>query len=333
MGDNFSMDSYENFFVGAYTSSPTLFKWDYQQEQSFFTLLKSSVKIKGLELPYYGQLHLHDEEKFLRLLDENWRYVITAIPGNMEKISNNINFGLASNDSKGSLEAICFYSNIAKVIEKINSHFGGNRVDFVSIATSPSIKKSLASSSADSLYNSLKILLDLNWNGAKLMIEHCDSGKNEWAIKGFLSLEDEIDVVCKLRQEGYNVGITLNWGRSAIEYKDKNGILKHLDQIIENNLDYALMFSGVSNETKSAYGIWQDLHAPIASANGIMYGEKYSLMDYDSIYTVFEKVKNYKKADFIGIKLMPMPFENANMQTRVGINRDTLKVISSIYVL
>ena len=324
------MDNYGNFFVGTYTSSPTLFKWDYQQEQSFFALLKSSIKIKGLELPYYGQLHLHDEEKFLQLLDENWRYVVTAIPGNMEKISNNINFGLASNDSKGRLEAIYFYSNITKVIKKINSHFGENKVDFVSIATSPSIKKSTVGSSVDSLYDSLKVLLDLKWNGAKLMIEHCDSGKNKWAIKGFMDLEDEIDVVCKLKKEGYNIGIILNWGRSAIEYKDKNGILKHIDQIIHNNLDYALMFSGVTNDKNSAYGIWQDLHAPVASTNEIVYGEKYSLMDHDSICAVFERIKNYKQAEFIGVKVMPMPYKNADMQTRIGINRDTLKSIADI---
>ncbi|HHY1437486.1 TPA: DUF4862 family protein [Campylobacter jejuni] len=323
------MDNYENFFVGAYTSSPTLFKWDYQQEQSFFNLLKSSIKIKGLELPYYGQLHLYDEKKFLQLMDENWRYVVTAIPGNMEKISNNIDFGLASNDNKARLEAVSFYSNIIKAIAKINCYFGENKVDFVSIATSPSIRKSLVSDSVGNLYNSLKTLLDLNWDGAKLMIEHCDSGRNEWAIKGFMNLEDEIEVVGKLKQEGYNIGITLNWGRSAIEYKNKNGILKHLDLIIENNLDYALMFSGVCNSKKSAYGMWQDLHAPIASANENIYGEKYSLMDRDSIHTVFKKIKNYRQAEFIGIKVMPMPYENADMQTRIGINRDTLRVISS----
>ena len=112
------MDNLENFFIGAYATSPTLFKWDKNKEKEYLSSIKNNLNIRGLELPFLGKLHMEDEEFFLSLLEPKWEYVLTCLPGTMKALETNSHFGIASDNEQGGLEAIEFYKNANQVVKK-----------------------------------------------------------------------------------------------------------------------------------------------------------------------------------------------------------------------
>ncbi len=155
MEDNSWMDNFENLFIGAYATSPTLFKWDEDKEREYLLSIKNSLNLKGLEIPFWGNLHEHNEELFLSLLDSKWKYVLTGLPGTVKRLESNLHFGIASNDKEGRLEAIRFYKKANNAIKKINDYFGSEKVICMALASAPSLKSDKTSSSSKSLIESL----------------------------------------------------------------------------------------------------------------------------------------------------------------------------------
>lgn len=322
------MDNFNDFILGAYATSPCLLKWDEQKEIEYIEALKRLNSIRGLELPFWGDsIHLYNEELFLSLLDKKWKYVLTTLPGNMEALKKNIHFGLASDDENGRLEAIKFYKKASDTIKKINNYLGKQKVISVVIATAPSLTNKAVSSSIKSFEKSLKKLLTFDWHGAKLVIEHCDSGRVKNPVKGFLSIDEEIEAINNINVCcNTNIGLSINWARSAIELKDENAPLVHIKKALDNDILSGLMFSGTSDK-ESDYGIWSDLHMPISKEDNIANFEETSLLTKQNILNCL-KQSNYKSLDYLGIKVLSMPINESSLQRRIGINIDTMKVIN-----
>lgn len=323
------MDDFSKFIVGAYATSPTLLSWNEKKEINFIQAIRTTLNpIYGLELPFYGDsIHLHDETLFLSLLDKNWNYVMTSLPGVMMALENNIHFGLASDNINGRKEAINFYKQATQSIKKINRYFGTNKVHYISLATAPSLKSEGVSSSMNSLEISLEELLSFDWSGAKIVIEHCDSGRIDNPVKGFLSIEEEIEVIQKINSK-YNadIGLSINWARSAIEFRNEDGANKHIKKVLESNMLSGLIFSGTGSR-ESEYGKWSDLHMPVAKENYITNYENTSLLSKKNIYNCLID-SNYESLDYIGIKVLAMPISDATLERRIGINRDAMNVIN-----
>jgi hypothetical protein len=320
------VDKFSNYFVGAYASSPTLNTWDNMKEIEFINRLKEGLgKIRGLELAFWGDLHEYDEESYLRMLDKDWEFVLTTLPANMKYLGLNPHFGIASDDSMGRLEAVEMYRNANKALKKINKYFNRQKVVVVTIATAPSLTNTKVSSSVSALIDSLRDIVSLDWEGAKLVIEHCDSGRVTNAIKGFLSIEEEIEAILAINKEyETDVGITINWGRSVLEYRNIDGALKHIKYAQDAKLLSGLMFSGTSDSENSDYGLWSDLHLPVQSC------ESSSLMTS----TDMEKCADLCKSEslhYIGIKVLAMPIDSASLQKRVDINKETLDALYSAF--
>jgi hypothetical protein len=112
--------------------------------------------------------------------------------------------------------------------------------------------------SPDSLRKSLDELLALDWDGARLLLEHCDALVPEHPpAKGFLSLEQELAVLSELP-----IGLMINWGRSALELRDPDRVVEHI--LLAGDQLEGLMFSGVT-PVDGIYGKpWGDSHAPFA---------------------------------------------------------------------
>jgi hypothetical protein len=323
------MDNFSDFFIGAYATSPTLSNWDSQKEIEYIGTIKKELNpIRGLELPFWGNdIHEHDSELFLKLLDKNWEYVLTCLPGNMKALENNKFFGLASDNEQGRLEAVKFYKKASEVVRKINNYFKSKKVINIAIATSPSLKYDGVLSSSQSLKKSLIEISKFDWDGAKLNIEHCDSGRVKNPVKGFLDIDEEIEAILEVnRTYNLNIGITINWARSVIEYKDTNGALKHIKKAKENNLLKGLIFSGTSDK-ESLYGKWSDLHLPIAKEANIKYFESTSLLNKINIKNSLIS-SEYKQLDYLGIKVLAMPIEYSSLKRRIGINYDIMKVLN-----
>lgn len=323
------MDNFENFFVGAYATSPTLFSWDEDKEKEFITSIKDKLNIRGLELPFWGELHEHNEEFFLSLLDPKWEYVLTCLPGTMKALESNPYFGIASDDEKSRLEAIEFYKKANKAVEKLNTYFNGQKVVSVAMASGPSLKSDDVKSSSSSLVKSLNEIASWDWFGAKLVIEHCDSGREANPVKGFLSINEEIEAILEANENSTKtIGLTINWARSAIETRSEMGPVEHVKKAHENKILSGVMFSGTSPKCES-YGDWSDLHLPVAHEDGIEYFEKDSLMSLENMKNTLKEC-DINSLSYLGVKVLSMPIEQSSMDRRIGINNDTMKILNKI---
>lgn len=326
------MDDFSNYIVGAYATSPTLINWDPAKETDFMLGLRQRLgTIRGLELPFWGNgIHPYDAKLFLSLLNPDWEYVLTCLPGNMQSIAKNKHFGLASDDEGGRREALNFYKNACESINIVNQYFGSRRVFAVAIATSPALNVDGVSSSMTALEASLLTLASFDWSGAKLVIEHCDSGRlTEKVAKGFLSIEEELMCISNLsNRHGVDVGMTINWGRSVIEVRDEIGANQHILKALHVGALCGLMFSGTSS-ADSIYGQWSDLHLPIAEEPEIDHFEKSSLMTASHMKSCLID-SNFKDLDYLGVKLLSMPIESSSLERRIGVNFDALRVLNRI---
>jgi hypothetical protein len=215
-----------------------------------------------------------------------------------------------------------------QVLHKMNECYGRQSVIAVQIATAPSTPIEYVSSSADSLLKSMEEILSWDWQGAKIVIEHCDAAVDNTPFeKGFLTIEDEIKTLIEL-QSMHNVGMTINWARSAIESKSIETPVKHIQLALDSNILSGLMFSGVSDDDHQ-YGRWKDMHMPFSQYEHSKYYEKKSLLNYSSIATCIKCV-SLKKIDYLGIKLLSMPIETTSINRRVGVNKDAIKILESI---
>jgi Domain of unknown function (DUF4862) len=314
------------YFVGAYAASPNTQGWDSELETSYFQRLKGLSNIKGLEHPFVGTLHPHDDAWFLRNIDPDWHFVFTCIPGVMAALGQNPHFGIASDDPSGRAAAVAFLVKARDAIAALNKASGRCVVDAIQIHTSP--KRTNASSSVSALNESLAELVEWDWQGARILIEHCDAFiPNQNAAKGFLSLEDEISAVLATNARfSSNLGIVINWGRSAIEARSAQGPLEHIKLAKERGVLAGLFFSGASG-AESAYGVWADSHMPpsINAPGGL--GAESSLMTETEIRNCL-LASDYKTLGVLGLKIGIRP-SDSTLDTRLAYLRSALDAIDA----
>jgi hypothetical protein len=319
----------KKLIVGAYTSSPNLFSWNKILEKEFFKEFNKLNNVRGLEIPFWGEsLHPKDDDYFLSLLKPEWEHVITCVPGTMKRLENDPKFGLASLDEDSRKKAIEFVYSASLATDKLVKHFGLNCVVAVELTSSPKTTPDSIQGDAEKLYESLLEICSWNWHGAKLVIEHCDSysEQNNVPQKGFLSLKDEIKAIKIINEElNTQVGLTINWGRSAIEGRSINKPENHVKCTTNSGVLSGIMFSGVANKVNSLYGIWQDLHAPPPKAFEMDHYEETSLMSFQNIRNTLNSC-NINKLDYFGIKLLPLPSE-LTISRRIGINSDAIMLL------
>ena len=310
------------YFMGAYASSPNVGDWDADLETRYYNEIKSFDNIGGLEHPFAGTLHNRDEDWFLENIDPSWDFVFTTIPGVMGAIGKNPNFGIASDDADGRAESLAFMKKACDAVAKLNAHTGRQSVRAIQIHTSPN--KAKAGSSKESLEASLGEMLSWDWQGAKLVIEHCDAFvEGQDPGKGFLTIEDEIAAIAAT---GNKVGITINWGRSAIETRSAEGVLAHIKAAKDAGVLSGLMFSGASGN-ESEYGVWRDSHMPpvALSANGA--GEPASLMTPAEIKACIEAA-GPDSLLYLGAKLGIRP-RTAPLDKRIAYNREVFSMLDT----
>jgi len=315
-----------SYYVGAYASSPCTSGWDPELEADFYRELKALDTIKGLEHPFLGEsLHAHDDEWFLSNIDPEWSFVVTCVPGTMSAIAKNPEFGIASDAAAGREQALVFMAKARDAIAKLNAHAGRRCVTAIEVQTAPN--QGRARSSAASLKASLETMLSWDWQGARIVIEHCDSYlEGQVPAKGFLSLSDEIQAIKAVNDKlDGNVGIVINWGRSVIEARSVTGALDHIKQAKQAGLLAGLMFSGVSDQD-TPYGAWQDTHMPAAESPNVRIGAAGSLMTETQMHQCLHAA-DASRLDIVGIKLGIRP-KDESIANRVAYNREALAIIA-----
>lgn len=314
------------YFVAAYSTSPSKRGWDAEAESDYYAQLKSLSSVRGLEHPFAGKLHGHDDEWFLKNISPDWDYVFTCVPGIMGALSNDPKFGIASTDEGGRKAALDFMQSARDTIEKLTAHLGRQAVQAIEVQTAPS--RTQASSSAEALTASLDTMLKWDWCGARIAIEHCDALVETHApSKGFLALEDEIKVLHQLNQSSNaSLGLVINWGRSVLEARSARGALNHIKQSKEAGLLAGLMFSGASSE-ESEYGVWKDTHMPPVPYEEGAFGAPESLLTVEEIHACLAECGD-QLPEIVGIKLGIRP-RDADVATRVACNKNALDILEA----
>lgn len=320
------------YYLGAYAASPNHSGWDAALEAAYYNELKALPNLKGLEHPFLGQLHPYDDDWFLKNVSPEWDYIFTCIPGIMNALSSNPAFGLASSDEQGRAAALTFMQQAREAIIKLNQYSGRQAVKAIMIQTAPA--RNNAGASPEALALSLATMLQWDWQGARILIEHCDAYlPPQQPSKGFLSLTDEIAVVKQLNTmipaTVQPLGIVINWGRSVFETRRVEGAVEHIQAVQQAGLLCGLMFSGVSDKN-SEYGAWRDSHQPVQSSLQIQYGEPGSWMTEQAIHQCLAVCHDADALPVLGAKIGIRPL-TATVTERLGYVHDTLSVLDRYF--
>ncbi|MCJ8294093.1 MAG: DUF4862 family protein [Colwellia sp.] len=318
------------YIIGAYATAPSTEQWHQELETQYYQELKALDSVIGLEHPFVGRLHPYDDDWFLENIDKNWQFVFTTIPGVMGNIAKNPHFGIASTNEEGRKAALDFYQQAQQAILKLNSHLDKQAVSFIKIHTAPKITAS-THSSIQALQDSLETMQSWDWYGAKLVIEHCDAHiAGQAAEKGFMLLEDEITAIKQVNSR-YNcdIGISINWGRSAIETRSSTGPLLHIKQAYRSGLLKGIIFSGASG-VEGPYGQWKDTHMPPEQAFNIPSFAEGSYLTIEQIENSLQQC-HYEQLDFIGGKISISP-NQASVSKRVSYIKSLITLLDKVII-
>lgn len=311
-----------SFFLGAYATSPCGSVWNEEAETAYWQGLRAMPHLRGLEYPFTGRLHPHDEAWALAQLDPAWDIVLTCLPGTMDRLEADPRFGLASDDEEGRQAAVAFIRQALPVVARLNDQAQRRRVVAVELHSAPRRGVAGITASVRSLARSLAEIAGWDWRGARLVLEHCDAYRPDLPpIKGFLTFDEEIEAI---GASAAAVGLCINWGRSALEARDAARPLEQIEKAVGLGLLAGLMFSGCSG-ADTPWGVWQDSHMPQAPASGLAHAAAGSLMTADAVATALAAAKGMPL--FVGGKLTARP-QNAGLDVRLGLNRDLLGLLA-----
>lgn len=247
--------------IGAYAATQSL---DQDDEAAFYEGL-AGLGVAGLEQPFHGTLHRRDEAWLIGQIRPDWTVVLTTLPWTMGRLADDKRFGLASADEDGRGRALDFAESARRAVERLNRALGRRAVVGVELHSAPRLGGSGAASSVEAFADSLTRLRAQDWQGAAILVEHCDAPMPGRACdKGFLRIEDEV-LAAKLSEGKTPIGVSINWGRSALETRSAQGPIEHLRRAAQAELLGALFFSGAA-ASHPEYGDWRDTHPPFSTA-------------------------------------------------------------------
>lgn len=245
--------------LGAYAASPTLHAWDPALEAEYLAAVTAIEGVDGLELPWTGQLHPHDPDWLLANLPRGLRCVVTGIPGTVRALAADATLGLASTDEAGRAEALRLAGRLRDDVARLVDSDRDVTVLAVEVHSAPR----RSSGSTDAFARSLEELAGWDWSGAAVVVEHCDSlVEGQRAEKGYLRLEEELDAAARA-----GFGVSLNWGRSAIELRDPDAVIRHAERARESGLLRGAILSGAADRDGALGGAWVDAHHPFSAAD------------------------------------------------------------------
>lgn len=241
--------------VGTYPVDPV----DASESRLFYDELDHCGAYGALELP----VDAGGTRAVPAAVPLEWSLVLTAIPGTMQRMGGDPAFGLASTDPEGRRRALDFTAALRDDVARLAD--SGRRILAVQLHSAPRGRGSAAA-----LRDSLTEVVEWDWAGAAITIEHCDALVEDHAPeKGFLSLDDEIDVGAQVSAaSGVPVGVTINWARSVIETHDADEAARHIGRAAVAGLLSGVMFSSCA-PTATEFGYpWIDAHLPAREIPG-----------------------------------------------------------------
>lgn len=245
--------------VSIYAASPAHQNWDPDLEATLFQRLTELPGVTGLELPWLGAPHPHDNEWLFDNLPAGAQVMLTPLPFIMRRCVADPGYGIASPSESGRRAALSDLEALARGVHQINERSSA-RVTVALLHTAPQNQADPAA-----LRRSLMELATWDWDGARLAIEHCDAAvEGQSGEKRFLDVASEIRTIAHAETD---IGIWLNWGRSAIELRDAEAVTAQIADVSESGLLAGLTFSGAAAVAGPYGAAWEDRHLPISSTD------------------------------------------------------------------
>lgn len=298
------------FIIGAYPCAPSFHQKGEMEERKFWRQLADTPDIRGLEQPCLENLHPLGDEWLLRHTPGDWQIVVTAVMETMRRRGVNGGFGLASADETQRRECVAFYRHLLEKIVAVNVRFPG-KVTALEMQAAPQSGNASVEQATDAFSRSITEISNWDWP-CDLVLEHCDAMTGTAPRKGFLPLENVLDVL-----RNTDISVCINWARSAIEGRNTSLPLTHVHAALKAGKLGALMFSGTT--ATGEYGDWQDLHAPFSSFC------RESLMTTEHASELFTAA-SAATLKFSGIKLLEIN-ANADVSHRIAILRDGISTL------
>lgn len=239
--------------LGAYTVEPTPDVLA-AREREWYELLAGIDGAAGLEVPYRDGLHRDGAARLAERLPAGWRVAVTMLPATMITMRGAGEYGLASPDADARARAVRDLDAVRDDIHRLNDATGAATVLGVHLHSAPRAVADAAAFTA-----SLTELAGQDWDGAALIVEHCDAVRPDGQVaKGFLPLAAETEIA-------RSVGVTqaINWGRSAIEGRSAEAPAQHIAELAAAGTLGGVMFSGTSATGGALAPAWEDLHHPL----------------------------------------------------------------------
>lgn len=299
-----------DFIIGAYPCAPSFHQQGEEEERAFWRELADTPHVRGLEQPCLEDLHPYGDEWLFRHTPGDWQLVVTAVMETMRRRGANGGFGLASADEEQRKACVDFYRHLHQKITAINARFPGRAIA-LEMQAAPQAGNASVDQATEAFSRSIREIAGWDWS-CDLVLEHCDSMTGVAPRKGFLPLDRVLEVL-----KGAEIGVCINWARSAIEGRNAALPVEHVRAALEAGKLDALMFSGTT--ITGEYGEWQDLHAPFSSFCAD------SLLSAEQATTLFTAA-SAATLKFSGIKLLEID-ANASVSHRIAILRDGISAM------
>lgn len=297
--------THTDFIIGAYPCAPSFHQRGEQEEAHFWRELADTPYVRGIEQPILENIHPYGDDWLFRHTPAEWRIVATAVMETMRRRGSNGGFGLASADEAQRRESVEFYRHLLQKVSTINTRFPG-KVIALEMQAAPQAGNASVAHATDAFARSINEIAAWDWP-CDLILEHCDAMTGSAPRKGFLPLEQVLEVVRET-----DISLCINWARSAIEGRNTTLPVQHVNAAVKAGKLGALMFSGTT--ATGEYGQWQDLHAPFSSFC------PESLMTTEHVSELFTAA-SAATLKFSGIKLLEIN-ANADVSHRIAILRD-----------
>ena len=271
--------------------------------------------VGGLEVPWTGLRTASDLVEVLRRRPD-WRIVVTSLPSTLAQLAVQPEFGLASPHPAGRRAAVADAASLRSSVVSLNDSLGRAAVSAIELHSAPTPHD--VPDARGALARSLDTITGWDWDGAQILLEHVDAKVEGHAPgKGFLSLEDELDVIS---EGSFPMGVLINWGRSAIELRSAARVVDHLAMARDSGVLRGLIFSGAS-AVATRYGeAWADQHLP-PSAH-----ERDSLLTADMMD---DALRVAGPLDFTGVK---MSWRAASVREGTVMLLSTARLVSALSV-
>lgn len=302
-----------DLLLGAYAMAPA----EPAAEEAFYAGL-ADLDVGGLELPLPPEgVRALDPKWQARNVRPSWVLLVTCIPTVMGRLATDHAYGLGSADDAARGRALDDVARARDLALRLADAAGRRRVVAIEVQSAPGP----VGGTREALSRSLEEILTWDLAGAELLVEHCDArvaGQNP--AKGFLSLEDDVAAVLAAGAGRAGLGLSINWGRSAIEGRSSQTAVAHVQAAAAAGVLRALVLSGASAVDSPWGPAWADAHIPPRGDDAALQASSSSLLGLDEMVATLRVAG---RIPWLAVKVSVRP-KDASVATRLAVARAAL---------